>query len=95
MNLQTHSTTPNPTFGMMCPPKGPLAIDSVVLRHLRTSVEIEAVLHLREEIDLSAHNSAGNFAALEKKETNSGLCLHSNWMGTSSAPSVSCPSDTS
>ena len=44
--------------------------DQVVLRHLVTPQEIEAVLPLREGIDLSAHAAAGDaFLSLEKKET--------------------------
>jgi hypothetical protein len=78
MNVQTHYTTPSLPFGSMSPQNGPPAIDRVVLRHLKTESEIEAVLHLREEIDLSAHYSAGNFASLEKKETNWGLSVLSS-----------------
>lgn len=53
----------------------PMGVHSeVTLRHLRTPSQIEAVLHLREEIDLSVHAAAAaNFADLEKKETNAGL----------------------
>ena len=44
--------------------------DQVVLRHLVTPEQIEAVLPLRDGIDLSAHTAAGDdFFALEKKET--------------------------
>jgi hypothetical protein len=44
--------------------------DQVVLHHLVTPQQIEAVLPLREGIDLSAHAAAGDaFLALEKKET--------------------------
>ena len=44
--------------------------DQVVLRHLATPQQIEAVLPLREGIDLSAHAAAGDeFFALQKKET--------------------------
>ena len=47
--------------------------DEVTLRHLRTPSQIGTVLHLREEIDLSAHVAAArDFANLEKKETNAG-----------------------
>jgi hypothetical protein len=60
------------------------AVESVVLRHLRSPAEIEAILHLRDEIDLSAHNSAGsNFSSLEKKETSWGSSAHSSSTGTS------------
>lgn len=59
-------------------------IDSVVLRPLRSRAEIESILHLRSEIDLSAHNSDGSgFASLEKKETNSGSSALSNLTETS------------
>jgi hypothetical protein len=45
--------------------------DEVTLRHLRTPSQVRTVLHLREEIDLSAHAAAASdFADLEKKETN-------------------------
>lgn len=48
--------------------------DEVTLRHLRTPSQVQSVLHLREEIDLSVHAAtASNFADLEKKETNAGL----------------------
>lgn len=59
------------------PLSGPLSrhyaedTDQVVLRHLKTPREIEAVLPLRDGIDLSAHAAAGAaFLSLEKKETN-------------------------
>ncbi len=43
----------------------------VTLRHLRTPSQVRTVLHLREEIDLSAQAAAASdFADLEKKETN-------------------------
>jgi hypothetical protein len=45
--------------------------EPVLLRHLVTPREIEAVLPLRDGIDLSAHAAAGAaFYELEKKETN-------------------------
>jgi hypothetical protein len=82
MNLQTSYSTVNPSFGLMTSAPGQSAMDSVVLRHLRTCKEIESVLHLRSEIDLSVHHSAGSdFAALEKKETNSALSLLSSCTG--------------
>jgi hypothetical protein len=74
MNLQTSYSAVVPLFGLMTAPHGQSAMDSVVLRHLRSQKEIESVLHLRNEIDLSVHHSAGsNFAALEKKEMKSAL----------------------
>ena len=84
MNLQGSYQAPNPSFGpLMSPLKGGLEVESVVLRPLRTHSEIEAVLHLRDEIDLSAHYGAGNFRSLEKKETSWALCARSNSMGIS------------
>ena len=80
MELQTRYTPTAPSFAMMLPPLEPRGIEAVTLRHLKTSSEIESVLHLREEIDLSVHASASsNFAALEKKETNWGLSALSSW----------------
>lgn len=71
MNLQTLHSPAARSFGMMRPPDGPSGMDSVVLRPLTTADEIEAILHLRGQIDLSAHTGAGsNFRSLEKKETN-------------------------
>lgn len=55
------------------------AIDQVRLRHLNTLAEIEQILHLREEIDLSVHSAAGaDFHALEKKETSAALSVPSS-----------------
>jgi hypothetical protein len=86
MNLHTsYSPTPR-SFGAMHPATRPSApaIESVVLRHLRSPAEIEAILHLRDEIDLSAHNSAGsNFLSLEKKEMSSASFVRSSSTGTS------------
>lgn len=49
----------------------PFNAGAVALRHLKTPAEIASILHLRDEIDLSAHAGASpNFLALEKKETN-------------------------
>jgi hypothetical protein len=66
----------------------------VVLRHLTTEEEIASVLHLREEIDLSALALAGvqEFARLEKKEMNSAWCSVSTWAASGSARSASSPS---
>lgn len=84
MNLQASHTPAQRHVGMMVPPSGPSGFDGLILRHLTTPSEIESVLHLREEIDLSVHSSASsNFASLEKKETNWGLCSPSNSMATS------------
>lgn len=58
----------------------PFSINDVKLRHLRGAGEIAAVLHLREEIDLSVHAAAGpQFDALEKKETSAVLSSASSW----------------
>ena len=40
-------------------PRSPYALDEVVLRHLKSVDEIATVMHLREEIDLSAHTASG------------------------------------
>ena len=79
MNLHTSPISAHRSFGMMVPPAAPFGSEGVVLRHLKTPAEIESVLDLREEIDLSVHASASsNFASLEKKETNWGLCSPSS-----------------
>ena len=84
MNLQTSHTPAHRPVGMMVPLSGRSAFDSVVLRHLKTPAEIESVMHLRGEIDLSVHASASSdFASLEKKETNWGSCSHSSSTGNS------------
>lgn len=84
MNYQaSHTATPR-SFGMMVPPDAPSSTGRVVLRHLQTAREIESVLELRAEIDLSVHASvSSNFASLEKKETNWGSCSLSSSTGTS------------
>lgn len=55
------------------------ATQDVTLRHLKGAAEIATVLHLRGEIDLSAHTAAGaeEFARLEKKETSAALSTRS------------------
>jgi hypothetical protein len=69
----------------------PFHADSVTLRHLRTPAEIEAVLPLRDEIDLSVHLSAGQtFHTLEKKEMKSASWALSRPTESSSAPSDWC-----
>jgi hypothetical protein len=75
MNLQTSHVAAPRHFGMMIPAPAaePTDFEGVVLRHLTTRSEIESVMHLREEIDLSVHTSASSqFASLEKKETSWG-----------------------
>ena len=71
MNVQAIHTPAHRSFGMMPLMAHPDSAGSVVLRHLKTHAEIESVLDLRDEIDLSVHASvSSNFASLEKKETN-------------------------
>ena len=90
MNMQQHlhSGAPRQFYGVA--PELPSSIDQVVLHHLRDPDAIEDYLHLRDEIDLSAHAGAG-FAALEKKETKSAWCSVSSWTGRPSARSASFP----
>ena len=72
MNFQSEHKPASPSTSLFPSARPPVAVDAVVLRHLKTRQQIEAVLHLREEIDLSAHSGAGaNFGGLEKKETRS------------------------
>ena len=56
--------------------------DRVQLRHLRTHAEIEKVLPLRQEIDLSAHAMGDEFLRLEKKETKWGSSALSRLMAS-------------
>jgi hypothetical protein len=87
-------------FGQTTPPAealaNPLSGESsvarnVVLRHLKDPDEIATVLHLRDEIDLSAHAACGlqQFESLEKKETSAGSCSPSTCTASGSAPSAS------
>lgn len=46
-------------------------VQGVVLHHLQLPAEINQILCLREEIDLSVHTVKSNFESLEKKETKS------------------------
>jgi hypothetical protein len=81
MNLQTSHVAGQRHFGMMVPAPvaEPTDFEGVVLRHLTTRSEIESVMHLREEIDLSVHASGSSeFASLEKKETSWGSSLLSS-----------------
>ena len=69
----------------------PLPIQEVVLHHLRTPHEIEQVIFLRDEIDLSVHTAAGpQFELLEKKEMSAGSSSASNSAASGSARSASC-----
>jgi hypothetical protein len=69
----------------------PCVARDVVLRHLKDPAEIEGVLHLRDEIDLSVHAAGGlqQFESLEKKETSAGSCSLSTCTASGSAPSAS------
>lgn len=78
-NLMPELASAGPVAG----PSGPRArlsiIDGIVLRHLRAPDQVSRVLHLRDEIDLSAHAAAGpQFMQLEKKETSAALSSVSN-----------------
>ncbi|MBG9389745.1 hypothetical protein [Caenimonas aquaedulcis] len=95
MNLQTSHLPAALPFGMMVASQEPAGIESVVLRHLKTHEEIEAVLPLRDEINLSALNGAADFHTLEKKETKSGLSSLSSLTASSSGRSASFPWATS
>jgi hypothetical protein len=84
MHLQSHSPAgAHLPLELMVPPgempaEGP-DFEAVTLRHLTTREQIESVMHLREEIDLSAHTSASSdFASLEKKETSWGSSTRSS-----------------
>jgi hypothetical protein len=73
VNTQTAAHASSPWAGQ------PMAIDQLSVRHLTSAPEIEKILHLREEIDLSAHSPAGPaFRELEKKETSAGSSVRSN-----------------
>lgn len=72
------------TSAPTCEKRHPLGIQEFGLRHLRTSSEIEKILHLREAIDLSVHTRAHtDFLALEKKETSAVSSGPSNCAGKS------------
>jgi hypothetical protein len=72
--------------GGVPPLRAPLAIQDVVLHHLRTPDEIDSVTYLRDEIDLSVHAAAGRqFELLEKKETSAVSYSDSSWAVSGSA----------
>ena len=78
MNLQTSAHRAIPFSGAVGSVAHPAVFSQVVLKPLKTRAEIESVVHLREEIDLSVHAAAGpHFAALEKKETSADSWSHS------------------
>lgn len=62
----------------------PMMSERLSIRQLRTPAEIEAILHLREAIDLSVHAASGpEFIAREKKETRAASWARSSSEGTS------------
>lgn len=62
----------------------PMMSERLAVRQLRTPAEIEAILHLRDAIDLSVHAaSSPEFLAREKKETRAASWVRSNSEGTS------------
>jgi len=71
MNLQTVSSHAAPRY-MGGPLHPGSLVDDVVLRHLQTEEDIRSILHLRDEIDLSAHAATSGFEQLEKKGTSWG-----------------------
>ena len=71
-------------------PRMPLPASGVVLHPLRTPSEVEEIVHLRGEIDLSVHAAAGpQFELLEKKETSAASCAASNSAASGSGRSAS------
>jgi hypothetical protein len=67
-----------------------LSMNDVVLHRLQGPGEVQQVMHLRDEIDLSVHAAAGpQFGMLEKKETSAASCTDSSWVATGSARSGS------
>jgi len=70
-----------------------LQIHDVVLHHLRTPEEIESIVSLRDEIDLSVHAASGRqqFESLEKKETSAVSSSVSSSAASGSARSASSP----
>jgi hypothetical protein len=71
-------------------PRVSLQVQDVVLHHLRTPADIQGIVHLREEIDLSVHTAAGpQFGWLEKKETSAASCAVSSSAASGWARSAS------
>jgi hypothetical protein len=82
-----------PAIAFMPPPavKEGFHIHDVVLHHLRTPQEVESIVSLRDEIDLSVHAASGRqqFETLEKKETSAGSSSVSSLAASGSARSAS------
>jgi hypothetical protein len=94
--LQTAYRPLNPQLLSNASAEPSRTLDRVVLHHLRTRAEIDSIVFLRDEIDLSVHTAAGAaFDVLEKKETNLDSCSASNLTASGSARSASCLSATS
>ena len=86
-HASSHASTHAPSGA-----RGTLPLDKLRLRHLRTASEIQSIVHLRDEIDLSVHAAAGpQFEALEKKETSAASSAVSSTKATGSARSASSP----
>jgi hypothetical protein len=69
MDLQIDSSSSRAPTALWDYNERPDLMKDVVLRHLKTPAERAAILHLREEIDLSALAGDAGFVTLEKKET--------------------------
>ena len=88
-----HGTSHAPLAPLHSPSgaRGTLPLDKLRLRHLRSASEIQSIVHLRDEIDLSVHAAAGpHFEALEKKETSAASSAVSSTAATGSGRSASC-----
>lgn len=91
MNIGTNAISTGNSMAGLSQGRFCVPVDELELRHLSTREEIEEILYLRENIDLSVHTAAGgDFEALEKKETNAGLWERSGFEERPSAPSGSC-----
>lgn len=90
MNIGTTTIAAGNSFAGLPQGRFCFPVQELELRHLTTREEIEEVLHLRENIDLSVHTAAGGeFETLEKKETSAGLWEPSSFGERSSEPSGS------
>lgn len=96
MHIASHSGLAREFAPVSLPLLGPRPVQEVVLHHLRTPEEVENILFLRGEIDLSVHAAAGaaEFDRLEKKETKSASSADSSSAVSGSARFASCRSVT-
>jgi len=77
MNLQT--AVPYTSGSAFMPARVPSSVNDFSIRHLKTHAEIERILSLRNEIDLSVHTAhEADFFTREKKETSAVLSAHSS-----------------